>query len=526
MVTIFSSNDANNPKQAALDMLNEAVEAGYDRVLESHKKTWDKMWEHYDIKVEGNLRDMTLTRFNLYHNIIHTPTHAYLPIGARGLSCQAYQGAAFWDQEIFNLPMYLYTQPEIARNILVYRHKTIDGARAKAKNLGYRGAFYAWISGKTGEELCPSFFFKDILTGRKIRNHFNDWQIHVSSDIAYTIWRYYEVTGDMDFLVEYGTEMMLDISLFLMTRSFYNVDKRRYEFIRLLGPDEYHENVDNNVFTNYQARYTLKKTLEVYSMMKESYPDKLDALLDKLEISQDNLKTFQDMIDRMYIKEPGADLIIEQFDNYFDLEDIDPKSLSERLIDKAEYWGWPNGIAVHTQVLKQADLIQLFVMHDDFSREVLKANYDYYEPRTEHGSSLSPAMYSIIASKIGYEDQAYEYFIKSCTVDLYNANKAISGGTFIGGIHTASCGAVWQMIVFGFAGFNESDNVLHFNPKLPKDWDSFEFKVHHRNNYLDITVSRDMMEVTSLSGNTEALELDVCGDKRTVAPGESISFKL
>lgn len=523
-VTVFSSNDLDNPREAALLLLDTIKELGYATLKESHDAQWQRLWSKYDIKIKGNLRDETLTRFNLYHNIIHTPTHALLPVGARGLSCQAYQGAAFWDEEIFNLPMYLYTNPEVAKNILMYRYVTLDGARDKAKRLGYRGAFYAWISGKTGEELCPDFFFKDIITGRKIRNHFNIWQIHVSSDIAYTIWRYYEVTGDLDFLLDYGAEMMLDISLFLLTRSFYNVDKDRFEFIRLLGPDEYHENVDNNVFTNYQAKYTLEKTMEVYKMMAEARPELLAVLLEKLEISETNLMTFQEMIDKIYIKEAGDDHVIEQFDHYFQLEDVKPAELATRLIDKAEYWGWPNGIAVHTQVLKQADLIQLFVMHDNFDLDTLKANFDYYEQRTEHGSSLSPAMYSIIASKVGYDAMAYDYFVKSCTVDLYNANKAISGGTFIGGIHTASCGAVWQMVIFGFAGFSEDKNVLHFKPKMPKEWDGFDFRVHQKHNFLDVSVAETSMTISSQASNACPVDVDVYGEKARIKPGSSQSF--
>jgi len=525
-VTIYSSNDSDTPKENALSLLAEVKTLGYKEVLRTHQIKWDEVWAKHDIRIKGNLRDETLTRFNLYHNIIHTPTHGLLPVGARGLSCQAYQGAAFWDQEIFNLPMYLYSNPEVAKNILMYRYNTLEGAREKATRLGYRGAFYAWISGKSGEELCPDFFFKDIITGRKIRNHFNIWQIHVSSDIAYTIWRYYEVTGDIDFVLDFGAEMMLDISLFLLTRSFYNVDKDRYEYIRLLGPDEYHENVDNNVFTNYQAKYTLEKTMEVFAMMEEKRPEELKILLDKLEISDRNIEIMKEMIDKIYIKETGKDKVIEQFDNYFQLEDVPPAELATRLIDKAEYWGWPNGIAVHTQVLKQADLIQLFVLHDDFDVDILRANFDYYEPRTEHGSSLSPAMYSIIASKVGYDEMAYEYFVKSCTVDLYNANKAISGGTFIGGIHTASCGAVWQMIIFGFAGYSVHENVLHFKPKMPAEWDGFDFSVHQRHNYLDVVVSEESIAVTSKVDNKESLTIDVYGERAEIKPGESIVIKL
>lgn len=523
LVSIFSSNDCAEPKKSAITMLDEARKEGFEGVKSTHTKKWAMVWDKHDIKIESDDQAQVLTRFNLFHNIIHTPTHALLPVGARGLSCQAYQGAAFWDQEIFNMPMYLHSNPEIAKNILKYRYETLSGARQKALDLGYRGAFYAWISGDDGKELCPSFFFKDVISGRKIRNHFNIWQIHVSPDIAYSIWRYFEVTGDVEFLEQYGTEMMLDISLFLMTRSFFNVAKQQYEFIRLLGPDEYHENVDNNVFTNYQARYTLQKTMQSVAMLRDKNPEKLAQLLAELDITEHTLSLFEDMIEKIYIKHVNDDLLIEQFDGYFELEDVSPKTLAGRLIDKGEYWGWPNGVAVHTQVIKQADLIQLFVLHDDFPMDVLKANYDYYEPRTEHGSSLSPAMYSIIASKIGYTEQAYDYYIKSCMVDLKDSNKSVSGGTFIGGIHTASCGAVWQMIVLGFAGYSIHDNCLHFKPSLPENWTGCEFNLQYQGQSLTVKLTAQTLTLTGHWDDTQQLDIEVAGSRYVLLGNQPLS---
>lgn len=200
---VYSSNDVEEPLKAALNDAASTLKLGYKQLKEKHQTIWDRKWELMDIKIKGNRLDQLAVRFNLYHNIIAAPAHSEcLPIGARGLSCQAYQGSAFWDQEIFNLPMFLFTETETAKNILKYRYHTLNGARKKAKDLGYAGAFYAWISGKSGKELCPSFFFKDLISGRKIRNHFNDWQIHVSPDISYTIWKYYLATKDLEFIVD------------------------------------------------------------------------------------------------------------------------------------------------------------------------------------------------------------------------------------------------------------------------------------------------------------------------------------
>ena len=195
------------------------------------------------------------------------PTRTICPIGARGLSCQAYQGAAFWDQEIYNLPAFLFTEPEIARSLLVYRHRTLDGARRKAARLGYDGAYYAWISGATGDELCPDYFFDDVLTGRPIRNHFNVWQMHVAPDIVTTIARYVEVTGDLDYLLDHGAEIAFEVARFLHSFVRYDDWRDMYHCIRLLGPDEWHENVDDNAFTNYQTQAALEFAVQTYELL-------------------------------------------------------------------------------------------------------------------------------------------------------------------------------------------------------------------------------------------------------------------
>ncbi|MFO8065923.1 MAG: glycosyl hydrolase family 65 protein [Spirochaetia bacterium] len=435
-----------------------------------------------------------------YQNVIATPAHTdHLPIGARGLSCQAYQGAAFWDQEIFNLPMFVYTQPEVARRMLVYRYKTLDGARRKAARLGFYGAFYAWVSGDTGDEICPSYFFQDVLTGRDIRNHFNDWQIHISPDIAYAVWSYYLATGDWEFLRDYGAEILFEVAQFLVARVYFKRDKHRYEFVRLLGPDEYHENVDNNTFTAVQARYALRAAVDAYVMLGEHASQQREALSDKLGVERSHVDEWRRMVELIYVKEPDpATGVIEQFDGFFEHEDITPSELAGRLIDPGEYWGWPNGIAVPTQVSKQADVCQIFTLHpNDYDWTVMKANYEYYEPRTQHGSSLSPSVYGTVASWIGYTERAREYFVKSCSVDLFNTNKSVSGGTFIGGIHTAACGAAWQMVVFGFAGFELDGSTLRFRPDLPPQWDSVSFFLEIRGALLDVEVTREGVTVSS-----------------------------
>ncbi|MFP4370645.1 MAG: glycosyl hydrolase family 65 protein [Halanaerobium sp.] len=524
---VYSSNDLENPLEAALNDAVETLESGYKKLKKDHQAVWDKKWELMDIKIEGNHLDQLAVRFNLYHNIIATPAHSErLPIGARGLSCQAYQGAAFWDQEIFNLPMFLFTETETAKNILKYRYHTLDGARKKAEDLGYDGAFYAWISGKSGKELCPSFFFKDVISGRKIRNHFNDWQIHVSPDISYTIWKYYLATEDIDFIVDYGSEILFEVARFLHSRVHYNQYKDQYEIIRLLGPDEYHENVDNNAFTNYQTHFALKKALYFYHKMENEYPKKLNNLKNKIQLHDSEVTAWQQIAEKIYLPQPDENNLIEQFDGYFELEDTTAEVLEERLIDKEEYWGWPNGVAVFTQVIKQADVIQLFTLHDIFSKEVLAANYDYYEPRTQHGSSLSPSQYAVVAAELGRAEEAYDYFKKSAFIDLMSTNKAVSGGTFIGGVHTAAAGGIWQLIVNGFVGMKIDRAGLSFKPVLCQEWEEIDFKLNYRDKKFSVVLNQDQFKLRSDTENEEKLEFRVFENEYTLQPAEEITIEI
>ena len=528
VTSIYHSNDFDAPREEALSALRAALELGHAALKSAHLKHWDAIWAASDIQVEGNLEAQLLTRFNLYQNIIATPIHAQLPIGARGLSCQVYQGAAFWDQEIFNLPIFLYTQPAVARNILEYRYLTLAGARQKAARLGYEGAYYAWTSGKTGEELFPDFFFTNVLTGRKVRNHFNDWQIHISPDIVYALWQYYQATDDWDFIVAYGAEIVFEVAKFLVSHAYFKPDKNRYEFIRLLGPDEYHENVDNNAFTNYQAHFALKTAVTLYEQLQELAPARLRSLAARLELTAADLASWQEMVELLYLPQADPETgLLEQCDDFFSLEDATPAQLHERLIDPEEYWGWPNGVAVHAQVLKQADVLQLFALHDIFPVAVQRANYDYYEPRTEHGSSLSPSVHALIAARVGYADEAYRYFMTAATIDLYNKSmKVLSGGTFLGGIHTAAAGAVWQIIVQGFAGFELSAGGIHFAPALPESWDSVSFKVFYRGNQLRIHLTATNLNITSLEGNSDAVAIMVGEQQQLVEPGCQVLFEL
>jgi len=529
VMTVYSGNDVDHPLPAALDLARAAIATGYEPLLARHALAWEALWDRVDVRIEGDLVAQTVLRYNLYHNVIATPMHAdHLPTGARGLSCQAYQGAAFWDQEVFNLPMWVHTVPEVARTVMIYRHRTLDGARRKAARLGYEGAFYAWISGDTGDELCPDFFFTDVLTGRPIRNHFNDWQIHISPDIACVIDGYARVTGDNAFVSEYGTEIVFEVARFLASFVHYRPADGAYHLIRLQGPDEYHENVDDNLFTVEQARVALAEALTLHDLLEDQDPAALTALRERIGLRDDELCLWQDIYDRLVVIEPDPQTqLLEQFDGYFDHEDTTPEELETRLLDPDEYWGWPNGVAHHTQVIKQPDVVQLFVNQPErFSREVMEANLDYYLPRTQHGSSLSRPMYALVSARLGRVSQAYELFLKGATVDLLADHHPMPGGTFIGGIHTAACGAAWQVAVLGFGGVHVRDDHVEVAPRLPSGWDALEFGVMVRGAWLTVRATPAAVELTTPQDNPRTVDVRVHGEPVSVPAGERVTVAV
>lgn len=514
----WSSNDDPDLQGQASRSVHAVASRGYHQALADSAEAWAQIWDRSDVTIDGPVADQASLRFCLYHNRIATPAHTdHLPIGARGLSCQAYQGAAFWDQEVYNLPVFLFTEPEVARRLLVYRHATLDGARRKAARHGYDGAFYAWISGDTGDELCPDVFFRDVLTGREIRNHFNLWQIHISPDIVTTIDQYVRVTGDTTFLADHGAEVAFEVARFLRSRVLLDERRGVYRCIRLLGPDEWHENVDDNAFTNYQVHAALDVAVRTHRWMAEQAPDALEALARRLRLSPDEVTAWARVRDHLYRPQPDPDTrLIEQFAGFYDLEDVTPDELRGRLLDPQEYWGWPNGVAVRTVVSKQADVAVLTWQHRHmFDDQTVGANYAYYEPRCAHGSTLSHPPFGFAAIRAGRLDAAVAHFRATATVDLLTTAHAVVGGTFIGGIHTAACGGAYQLAVTGFGGLDVADDgTMTIDPALPGEWTRLSYPVTFRGRRLRVTVTHDEVDVSLLDG--DPLRVTIQGEQQLV----------
>ena len=475
---VYHTDTLENSKENFIN----SIKIGYEDLKAEHIKAWDKIWENSDVVIEGDDDAQLALRYSLYHLCSIAPHNTdRCGIPARGLSGQVYKGAAFWDTEMFMLPFFQFTDKKAARNLLKYRINTLPGAQRKAKEFGFQGAFFAWESHETGDDACTLFNVTDIFTNRPLRTYFKDKQIHVSADIVFAMWDYCRTTDDYDLLVDGGLNLMYEALRFLYTYAVFKPHKNRYEILDVVGPDEYHERVNNNAFTNVMVKSAADIFVRAIDKVKEINPEYY-ANFNK------DLDWAYDFSEKLYVPQPNEKGIIEQFDGYFTLEDVTPEILKTRELIKNEYWGG-HGLASNTMVLKQADVIMMLnVFRNAYSTEIKKLNWDFYEPYTEHGSSLSACAYAIVAAEIGYTDWAYKYFMKTASVDLTGDTKQFLGSLYIGGTHPAANGGAWNTAIFGFAGVSFTDDVLDISPRMPQNWQSLSFNLNWKGERLNIKI--------------------------------------
>ena len=476
------------------DFLN-TVNIGYDALKKEHISAWEKIWENSDVVIEGDTDAQLALRYSIYHLCSIAPHNTdKCGIPARGLSGQVYKGAAFWDTEMFMLPFFQFTDSKVARNLLKYRVNTLDGAKRKAKEFGHEGAFFAWESQETGDDACTLFNVTDIFTNRPIRTYFKDKQIHVSADIVFAMWDYCRTTGDYTLLRDGGLKLMYECLRFFYTYSVFKPHKNRYEILDVVGPDEYHERVNNNAFTNVMVKHAADIFVLALERTKNEYPETFK------EFNVD-LSWAYDFAEKLYVPEPNEKGIIEQFDGYLQLEDVTPEILKTRELKPNEYWGG-HGLASTTMTLKQADVVMMLnVFRNEYSKEIKKINWNFYEPYTEHGSSLSACAYAIVAAEIGNTDWAYKYFMKTASVDLTGDTKQYLGSLYIGGTHPAANGGAWNTAIFGFAGVSFTDYTLDISPRLPQNWESLSFKLNWKGETLNIRITANDVKIEGIENS-------------------------
>jgi kojibiose phosphorylase len=471
--TQYTSRAVKNPLKAARQTLRKYSNQAWEHLSELHRQAWESEWDRCDILIEGDDEAQLAVRFNIFQLLIAAPRHdEHVNIGAKTLSGYGYRGHAFWDTEIFMLPFFIHTRPEIAHNLLSYRWHNLPGAREKAKGNGFQGAQYPWESAATGVEVTPTWVPNPADRTSLIRIWTGDIEIHISADISYAIWKYWQATGDEAFLLERGAEVILDTARFWSSRAEWDKELGRYEINDIIGPDEYHDHVDNNAYTNALARWNLQTALDLYAWLKEKHSSAWKKLNRRIRFNEKEMEKWRHVIEHMYVPFDAHTKLIEQFEGYFQRRDVNLAELEPRTDSIQALFGIEG--ANETQVLKQPDVLMLiYLLPDLYDHETLLANYAYYNARTDHtfGSSLGPSIQAIMACKAS-DPGAYVHFIRAARADLFNVRNNAGDG-----IHGASAGGLWQAVIFGFAGLEHTDDGWKTNPHLPEGWRRIAFKI-------------------------------------------------
>jgi kojibiose phosphorylase/nigerose phosphorylase len=407
-------------------------------------------------------------------------------IPARGISGQTYKGAIFWDTEMFLFPYYLNVDVLSAKEILMYRLKGLKEAKNKAISYNYQGAFYAWESVDNGIDGTSDYNVTDVFTNRPLRTYFKDKQIHINASIVRSFVEYYDRVKDNDLLFEF-IDVLIETSIFYASYADYKPFEDKYHIKDVLGPDEYHERVNDNYYTSESIRFSVLETLKTLEIIKVIDLKKYEDLIKKYNF---DIKFYNNFANKISHPNIDSNYVIEQFDGYFKLDDISVVDLLSKRLDDKEYLGG-KGLAGDTKIIKQADVaLMLTKIEDKIDKKILEANYNYYFPRTEHGSSLSLSSYGLLATSIGKLEDAYHAFIESSYIDILGKGKNFAGSIYIGGSHVASLGGAYMILIYGFCGLKFKDNKITLDVRLPKKIDSICFNLIINNKKHNVYVDR------------------------------------
>ncbi len=506
-------------KRVTLGILRKALKRGFDALVEENETAWHEKWQTTNIDIEGDAEAARALRFNIYHLIIcGNEVDDDVSIGARTLSGEGYRGHIFWDTELFILPFFIYTNPEVARNLLLYRSHRLDVARHIAAAKGYAGALFPWESAGSGEECTPSWAKN--FDGKIIKIVTMDEEHHIVADIAYAVEHYCLATGDEVFMWKYGLELMVETARFWVSRVTLNARKDRYEIHNVMGPDEFHESVNNNAYTNAMAQWNMLAAADWYTRMQQRRPKDFKRLMRRLELTSREVASWKRIADRMYFPFSKGRRLIKPFDGFFRLRDHRITQLNEQLMPMLPSTvDWED--IGKTQFIKQADIVMLlYLLGDRFSHDEKKRNYLYNERHTLHKSSLSPAIHSVMGLEVGDEEKALHYFAHSLSTDLNNIH-----GNTDEGIHAASAGGCWQAAIMGFAGMRPGPEAIHFTPHLPPHWKGMRFCVMWRGARLRVAISHARTEIClETRGKRGKILASVNGETKELKPHGYVHF--
>lgn len=517
-ITTSLQYHATEIKRQTLRLLKDAVSLGFDKNLKNHIDQWMMRWDHANVTIKGDeLCDKAL-RFNVYHLIIAVYKGSFpMSVGARALTGQGYRGHIFWDSEIFMLPFYIYTDPEIAKNMILYRYRRLNEAKKNAKKRGYEGALFPWESGYRGDDVTPPYS-KDT-DGQVIEMDTMDFEQHISADTSYGVYNYYRATDDMDFMAMYGAEMIFEIARFWESRVSYNKTRKKYEIRAVTGPDEFHNHVDNNAYTNIMAAWNLEYACTLYRELKKNRPRSFGRLHNILRINGKEAEKWNNIGRLIYVPRSKKGRLIEQFEGYFKKKDGEIKDYNNFFIPEA-----PSHISYDDfgklKFIKQADALLLFyLLPGRFTHDERIRNYKYYIEKTLHQSSLSPSTHALLAAEFNDPFRAYALFLFSLQLDLKNLHHNSDGG-----IHTANNGGIWQAAVFGFAGLKLEDETVRIDPCLPQHWSYVQFNIFWKHHFLKFKISNKSVTVTNypVSPEHKSISVDFQGRNYKVEPFKTV----
>lgn len=471
-VAIVSSlNHSQTELTEVADLIaSEAKHKGFKYLQKEQIESWEKIWEHADIIIEGDAEAQQGIRFNIFQlTQTYTGDDSRLNIGPKGFTGEKYGGSTYWDTEAYCLPFYMASAgQEVAKNLLIYRYNQLDKAIENASKLGFHSgaALYPMVT-MNGEE-CH-----------------NEWEItfeeiHRNGAIAYAIYNYSRYYSDQTYVADYGLEVLIGISRFWAQRVNWSEAKKQYVMLGVTGPNEYENNVNNNWYTNYIARWCLSYTIEMIEQLEETDTKNLQDIFNRTSFeAETELAKWKAIINKMYFPESKELGVVLQQDNYLDKElisqeDLDP---NERPIN--QHWSWDR--ILRSCFIKQADVLQgMYFFEDQFDKETISRNFDFYEPLTLHESSLSPCIHVVLAAYLDKMDKAYELYLRTSRLDLDDYNREVHEG-----LHITSMAGTWLSVVEGFGGMRVHNNELHFSPKLPQGWKKLTFKINFRGTLLE-----------------------------------------
>lgn len=470
----------------AVSESKKAKAIGWDALVNEHKKVWEDIWNETDVIIDGDPEAQQGIRFNIFQlNQTYRGDDPRLNIGSKGFTGEKYGGNTYWNTELCCVPFFLLSNPkDVARNLLLYRYNHLPKAIENAKKLGFSG----------GAALYPMV----TINGDECHN---EWEItfeeiHRNSIIAYAIMLYTTMTGNKEYVAHYGLEVLIAISRFWSQRVSFSQPKQKYVILGVTGPNEYENNVDNNWYTNYSCIQCLKVTLEYLEMIALEYPDEYARIRRKTSFDKEETYRWKEIIDNMYMPEDKELGIFVQHDGYLDkeLKTVQDIPDNERPIN--QHWSWDR--ILRSCYIKQSDvLLGLYLYYTNFDKEFIRRNFDFYEPRTVHESSLSPYLHSILASRVGYVDKAYNLFLHAIRLDLDDYNNELEQG-----LHITSMAGGWLAIVRGFAGMQVLEGLMSFSPTIPQKWNSYTFKINFRERTLQLCINKRNIEVRLIKGQS------------------------